>query len=183
MTTKKLSNQLLTAWVQSGGDINKINTMKSAKWFADYIKKNMTNVSLAKLKQDGKIVTRLKPGMLVTYKYDAKYRDTLPMWDEFPMVLITSVESRSWHGLNLHYMPAKERIKIILALLKATETATSELGQLRAIQNVMGAIYKAYLPFTKMYLYSQIVSPALNIDTSSFEMVINMPTAKWHYNS
>jgi hypothetical protein len=159
-----------------------MGTAKSAKWFSDYIKKNISNTTLSQLKREGTAITKFKPGMLVTYLYDAKHKDTLPVWDAFPLVLVTSVDARSWKGINLHYIPPAHRIKIIVALLKAGESTKTELGSLRAIQTVLGEVATAYAPFTKMYLFDHIASPAINIHRSFFEMVISLPFAQFKYN-
>ena len=42
---------------------------------------------------------------LLFYIYDAKLKDVLPIWDAFPLVLITSFTDDGWIGVNCHYVP------------------------------------------------------------------------------
>ena len=76
---------------------------KSAKWFAETIKKNIR----------GHSVTKPQPGKLYAYMYDAKHKDTLPFWDKFPLIVYLGLGKQGtttlMYGLNLHYIPPKAR--------------------------------------------------------------------------
>lgn len=58
----------------------------------------------------------LKKGMLVTFEYNAKYGDTLPYWDRYPLILVTELTRTGWYGLNLHYLHPRVRARIFYDL-------------------------------------------------------------------
>ena len=43
-------------------------------------------------------------GNMYMFYYNAKYRNTLPYFDAFPLVVITSLAEGGFYGLNLHYL-------------------------------------------------------------------------------
>ena len=64
-----------------------------------------------------------KVGRMYLFKYDAKYKDILPYWDKYPLVFpFQPVEGGyidGFYGINLHYLPVKQRIVLMTALIDA----------------------------------------------------------------
>ncbi len=58
------------------------------------------------------------PGHMFLYHYDAKFKDELPYWDTYPLVLPFNVKSDRFWGLNLHYLPPEYRLMLLGALNK-----------------------------------------------------------------
>ena len=60
-------------------------------------------------------------GRMYLFKYDAKYKDILPYWDRYPLVFpFQPVEGGyidGFYGINLHYLPPKQRIVLMTALI------------------------------------------------------------------
>ena len=50
-------------------------------------------------------VTRTNVGKMYMFFYDAKYKDTLPFFDIFPLVFPIEFYSEGFLGINLHYLP------------------------------------------------------------------------------
>mgnify|MGYP001571681775 CR=1 FL=1 len=72
---------------------------------------------------DGKIIrsdkTLLVPGKIYLFMYDAKYKDTLPIWDVFPLVLVVESNNKYIKGLNLHYVLSPlQRQYVIESIIK-----------------------------------------------------------------
>ena len=61
--------------------------------------------------------SKIVPGKLYLYVYDAKHKDTLPYWDKFPLVFPFSILNDGFIGINMHYLPYEHRIKILNALI------------------------------------------------------------------
>ena len=57
-------------------------------------------------------------GSLVFFMYDPKYKDTLPVYDTFPLTLIFSIRGDHFWGLNLHYLPYGARLGLLDNLMK-----------------------------------------------------------------
>lgn len=56
-------------------------------------------------------------GGLFFFKYDAKYKDVLPYWDRFPLLIPFTIESNRFFGFNVHYLGKRAREKLIKGLL------------------------------------------------------------------
>lgn len=41
---------------------------------------------------------------LIYYRYDAKYKDILPVWDALPLVFPISYTGNGFYGVNLHFL-------------------------------------------------------------------------------
>lgn len=122
---------------------------KSQEWFTKTIRTGIK----------GHQVTRPQVGRIYTYMYDAKFKDTLPYWDKFPLVIYlgdgTSKQgSHLWYGLNLHYITPKARQQFLEALLKqyASTPVLSNKTRLKIkwsdVRGMRGSdhMIKAYLP-------------------------------------
>ncbi len=55
---------------------------------------------------------------LVSFQYDAKFRDTLPVWDTHPLVYIIQIKGRYMTGINLHHLPMKTRVAFVEVMSK-----------------------------------------------------------------
>ncbi|QPB08876.1 DNA end protector protein [Klebsiella phage Metamorpho] len=143
---------------------------KSAKWFAETIKKNIR----------GHSVTKPMPGKLYAYIYDAKHKDTLPFWDKYPLIIYLGLgkqgTSTLMYGLNLHYIPPKARQQFLEELLKqyANTPVISNKTKLKInwskVKGFAGAdkMIKAYLP-------GNIKGPLIEIKPSDWANVVMLP--------
>lgn len=144
---------------------------KSAKWFADTIKKNIR----------GHSVSKPTPGRLYAYMYDAKHKDTLPYWDRFPLIVYLGLGKQGsttlMYGLNLHYIPPKARQQFLEELLKQyanTPTITNKTKlkiNWSQVKGFAGAdkMIKAYLP-------GHIKGSLIEIKPSDWANVVLLPT-------
>ena len=57
----------------------------------------------------GEVTEDRKPGKLYMFKYNAKWKDRLPYWDAFPLVVTLDYGRKYILGLNLHYLPPTYR--------------------------------------------------------------------------
>lgn len=55
-------------------------------------------------------------GGLYVYKYDPKYKDTLPYWDMFPLLFLIGETADHFIGLNLHYVHPRQRALLMDAI-------------------------------------------------------------------
>jgi len=66
-------------------------------------------------------------GKLYLYAYDAKNKDTLPVWDKFPLILclgskVAKNGNLLFYGLNLHYVPPRVRQEFLEIMLVYSST-------------------------------------------------------------
>ena len=96
---------------------------RSARWFQDKIKgmkgdlrNKFSSTNAAKFYRDAEekinpniFKKRVSLGEIYCYHYNPKYRQTLPYYDMFPMIMLIGVDQDTFTGLNFHYLPPKFR--------------------------------------------------------------------------
>jgi len=134
-----------------------------------------------KLNKTGwKTVTKPEPGKLYLAIYDAKYRDTLPIWDAAPLSMFWKADARHIYGLNFHFLSIPAKKKLLGALKKAA--GKRKYPQISSALVSQLAKHPAYKPAVKMYLYDHFKSNLLLIPVEEWEKVIYLPLAKMHKN-
>jgi len=101
-------------------------------------------------------------GNMYMFYYNAKHRNTLPYFDAFPLVVITSMAEGGFYGLNLHYLPPPLRAKALNGLLGGD-----------------GLPPKYVKPTIHRYLTTQVRSKFALIEEPEWEIATFLPTAQW----
>lgn len=147
---------------------------KSSKWFADTIRDGVKSHK----------VSKPEPGKLYAFIYDAKHKDTLPVWDKYPLILYLGSGTRGssflMYGLNLHYIPVQARIKFLEDLLKVHSSTPRLSNNTRLkvnwskVKGLRGSdvMIKSYLP-------NHIKGTFLEINPKDWYNVSLMPTQKF----
>ena len=86
------------------------NTEKSLNWFKRQLI-GMKTINRQNLIKDDNLKPRSAPlpGRMFMYFYDPKHKKTLPYYDRFPLIFMVEKAERGFYGLNLHYLPHKQR--------------------------------------------------------------------------
>jgi len=151
-----------------------------AKTLRQKAKNSLTWMKLKLGKSDWKKVSKPQPGKMYLCVYDAKYKDTLPVWDAAPLSMFWKADSQHIYGLNFHFLPKQAREKLLGHLKKAAgdrkypQLASSLLSGL--------AKHSAFKPAVKMYLFSHFKSNLVEIPVEEWENVIHLPLAKMKHN-
>jgi hypothetical protein len=101
--------------------INPEDVKKSQKWFDEQVKKLSTKKVTPNriMNEEGMHLTStLVPGKMYFFYYHPKHYETLPHYDQFPLVLPFGKTGNSFTGLNLHYLDYKMRMGLFQQLLK-----------------------------------------------------------------
>ena len=86
------------------------NTKKSLEWFKKELQGMRTVNRQTLLKDENlKLRSRPLPGRMFMYFYDPKHKKTLPYYDRFPLIFMVEKAEGGFYGLNLHYLPPKQR--------------------------------------------------------------------------
>ncbi len=182
-------------------NLNEIKIKKALSWFKKKLKKasdkkKPSKGELASLDDVGK---KMRMFHLYAHVYSAKYKDTLEVWDAFPLYFPIDVKGSKHgsgakiHALNIHYLKPADRIKFIgeikAILIKEAEKGgydVEELEDLNAIAlgkitKVVGKyINKVYMSgggsagrniraAYRSYLFSNIKSKITKIKISEWE--------------
>ena len=139
-------------------------TKQSIEWFRKKAAQ-LGRVNRVSLMQEDEIDLKNRPrtapfGEMYMFFYDAKYKDTLPYYDAFPLVIIMGPALGGFYGMNLHYLPPVVRAKALDALLGEGE--------------VPGKFIK---PTIHRYLTKQVRSRFALVDKPEWEIATFLPTA------
>ena len=145
---------------------------KSQEWFTKTIKAGIK----------GHQIVKPQVGRIYTFMYDAKYKDTLPYWDVFPLIIClgdskTKAGNTVMLGLNLHYVTPKARQQFLEALLKQYASTPTLRNKTRLkikwsdVKGMRGSdhMIKAYLP-------GHIKTKLVEISPKDWSNIIYMPT-------
>ena len=148
---------------------------KSSKWFNETLKNGVR----------GHKVSRPSPGKIYAYIYDAKYKDTLPYWDKYPLIIFlgfgkSKAGNDLMYGLNLHYISPKARQQFLEDLLKqyaSTKTLTNSTKLNIDWSKVRG--FSGAEKMIKAYLPDHIKGTIVEIKPADWANVVLMPLQKF----
>ena len=69
---------------------------------------NVTPNRLMKRNQT-KFTRNAEPGNMLLFNYDPKTKKKLPYYDTFPLIFVVGPAADGFFGLNMHYLPLKQR--------------------------------------------------------------------------
>lgn len=164
--------------------LNLEDVKKSKKWFDDRVAliQRGRRVSSNKVHLASNHLTfNIVPGNLYLFYYDAKYKDTLPYWDQFPCVFPFRSVPGGFLGLNLHYLPYKERFALFKALLSLNGSAITPNLKMKyswGMINSMAAADNAQFCI-KHYLHDHLASPLSKVAPEDWVTAMLMPVEKF----
>jgi hypothetical protein len=161
-------------------------TKESREWFRKKIGELRGNrfrrVNRNELLKDENLIleNRQVIGSMYMFFYDPKHKETLPYYDNFPLVIILDKAEGGFLGLNLHYLPPILRAKFLDGLLENTnnkkfdETTKFRLTyeKLKAVKNM-----RYFKPCIKHYLSSHVRSRFAKVESPEWEIATFLPTA------
>lgn len=118
----------------------------------------------------------VKIGDMFFYVYDPKHKKTLPYYDNFPLVFPLEFYKDGFLGINLHYLPPRDRAILLGQLLSFTnnkkydETTRLKISY-KALKNA-GTIHK---PCIKRYLYNHVRTKFIRINANEWDNAIFLP--------
>ena len=162
---------------------------QSTQWYLTLIKNlGMFHRNTKALKESGfgELTTSLEIGRPVMFWYDPKLKDTLPMYDVFPLALPIEQYGDSYLGLNLHYLsPGARKLFFDRLLSLASDPKLPENAKIRARYDLLKGTqkYRAFKPCIKRYLFSHIQSKFLNISPTYWKIAVDLPTQQFRRGS
>ena len=156
---------------------------QSMLWFKNNVKK-LGDVNQRSLLKDPALdVTKNpKPGDMMMYFYDPKFKEELPYYDRFPLTLLIQPAKGGFHGLNLHYLAPGVRARFLDELMELAPknmNVTSRLVRLRYNLLKGAAKYKEFKPCFKHYLMNHVESQIVRVPMTEWEIAIFLPTEEF----
>jgi hypothetical protein len=154
------------------------DTTKSASWYKNAVQSIGQKISANKLMSQGKLTARPNLGLLNLFFYDPKYKETLPYYDTFPLVLPLEGIKGGFSGLNFHYLPPLLRLRLLenmqrFATSNKLDTARFDVSWSR-VKNI-----PLVKPTIKKYLYKHVRSSFLRIDLSQAAIACYLPVQQF----
>lgn len=122
-------------------------------------------------------------GNMYIYAYDPKWKEELPYYDKFPLILpfskFSKNENQYFIGINLHYLHPAFRAKLLNALVNVQGDPTlTEQKKLNISWQLIKSVSKniKIQNTVKEYLLSHVRSPFMKIPTSEWWTAIMLPT-------
>jgi len=160
---------------------------RSARWFQDKIKGlkgslrnqwSRTNAPKFYREAENKVtIAELKKranlGDLFAYYYDPKYRNTLPYYDSFPLIMLLGVDpsKETFLGLNFHYLNPKLRAILL-------DRVTAKIGK-GIINWKKIAMIRQIEPCVKRYRFDHIMRRVVPIKEEENEIAIFLPLERF----
>lgn len=125
----------------------------------------------------------LIPGKMYAMFYDPKYKETLPYYDIFPLILPFNRDAETFTAINFHYLPLKMRFVLLKNLLDfATDKTLTEKTRLRLSWEFIGGVskYRGVNSAVKKYRYDHVASQFLEIPADQWFTAILLPTERFN---
>ena len=153
------------------------NTLRSAQWYRNAVSLITDKVSQNKLLSQGRLNARPSLGRMNMFVYDPKYRQTLPFYDTFPLVLPLEPIKGGFMGLNFHYLPYPLRFRLLERMQRfATNAKFDSSTKLLATYDDVKSI-RLIRPAIKKYLYNNVRTRFRRIDTDEMAIAVYLPVA------
>jgi len=151
-------------------------------WYRNAARRTTANPDTLIRSEISRLQRKPELGKLYIFKYDPKYRETLPYYDRFPLVIPFDTSRKSGNvigdnftGINLHYLPLRLRARLFDALYM---TATNEEDNRFNInyQILKNAYkYRFFKPCIKNYLLRQVKSRFFVIEPDEWDIALFLP--------
>jgi len=115
----KLFDEILAKGIRAGQLPARSSTAR--EWFRDKAQ-GLGKVSESNILRDStdRLKNRATIGKMYFFMYDAKYKDTLPYYDKFPLIFPIDRTPNGFTGINFHYLPLPLRAQLMDALYDIT---------------------------------------------------------------
>ena len=117
-------------------------------------------------------------GKMYFYFYDPKTKDSMPYYDQFPLVIPIEKYNDGFLGLNLHYIHPKHRMILLDKLSDTMSNDTyDEKTKLKINYRYLAAASRIFEanPCIKRYLFTQIQSRFLEITADEWDIAAMLP--------
>lgn len=164
------------------------NTKKSMDWFrAKAQSVSMASVRPSKFLSDyERTGATWFPGNMYMMVYDPKLKDTLPYYDNFPLILPYKKVPGGFYGLNLHYLPPTLRAKLMDALWqdrltnqRFDDTTKMKLGARAYAILKASSRYRWFKPCVKHYLDDHVRSRFIYIHPAEWQAALFLPSEQF----
>jgi hypothetical protein len=152
-------------------------TNASRAWLRAKVK-DLKPTSSGLMKDRDRLKNKSMIGRMYFYFYDPKTKDSMPYYDQFPLVIPIEKYNDGFLGLNLHYIHPKHRMILLDKLSDTMSNDTyDEKTKLKINYRYLAAASRIFEanPCIKRYLFTQIESRFLEITADEWDIAAMLP--------
>ena len=126
----------------------------------------------------GSLTSKVEIGAMYMYFYDPKFKNELPFYDTFPLVLPFGPAKGGFYGINVHYLPYLLRAKVLGELMNFADSKTlTPTSKMRLSYNLLNSLQTApeIKPCIKHYLTPHVRSQFMKINPADWKAAIFLP--------
>ena len=155
---------------------------KSADWYRKNVATLRDRVTAAALMRSGKLNGIPSRGRLNFFYYDPKYKQVLPLYDRFPLVLPLETIPGGFMGMNFHYIRPVQRISLLNNLQRYASGGMKSTTRIDATYDGIKNVRIARNTIKK-YLYNHVRSSFLRVDFDEAALAVMLPVQQFKKGS
>lgn len=158
---------------------------KSFQWYQAQVRK-LGKVNESQLLKETQGVSSIQTGNMYLFAYSPKYKEVLPYYDTFPLVLPFRRVNEGFLGINLHYLPYLARFKILESLVDyATDDRYDEKTKLNISWRLLesSSQLEPMRACVKHYLYSNVSTRFIKINYPDWVIASQLPVENFQKKS
>ena len=155
---------------------------KSANWYRNNVQSLGDRITARKLMASGKLNGIPSRGRLNMFFYDPKYKQVLPYYDRFPLVLPIETTPGGFMGLNFHYLRPLQRVSLLDRLQRFASGGMSKSTRIDATYDGVKNIGIAKTTIKK-YLFGHVRSSFLRVDFDEAALAVMLPVQQFKKGS
>lgn len=121
-------------------------------------------------------------GQMFMFFYNPKHRDTLPYYDQFPLVFPVKLYADGFLGINMHYLPQRARAGLMDALYMTINNKKNDATtRLRLSYDILNSSTRMryFKPCLKRYLSEHVMQRFMYIDPKDWDKALMLPTERF----
>lgn len=140
-------------------------TLKSREWFRRIVSTQREIGNINRLVEGLSKPSRLVPGMMIVFYYNAKHAETLSYWDKHPLVMVNSITRDGWTGENFHYMHPSHRARMMYNSTKKRIPVFNQIDPL----------FHEQMPYCNKKYFAERATMVREVPKEMWELVLQMP--------
>lgn len=125
-------------------------------------------------------------GNMYMFSYDPKYKNVLPYYDAYPLVIPIEFYANGFLGINLHYLPPAGRASLMGQLKKlSTDDKYNEKTKLNISYEIVRSYSRQFSGVEgciKRYLYAHVRSQFHQVSAEDWDKTVMLPLQRWVVN-
>tara|TARA_R110001592_G_scaffold115203_3_gene315532 strand:+ start:430 stop:1020 length:591 start_codon:yes stop_codon:yes gene_type:complete len=173
-------DSILTKGMQAGQV--PARTREAREWYRNTAQNRDVTPTKLMRENKSKATRGAEPGSMMLFNYDPKFKKDLPYYDTFPLIFVVGPAEGGFYGLNMHYLPYRQRAMLMDALYDlASNSRYDDSTKLKLSYSLLSKAsnYKYFKPCFKHYLNRHVKSRKFLIDSVEWDIALFLPLQRF----